>query len=93
LQVTTFHDYRAANGAAVRSFRPDGIELGLGERGRVALRIGGQDLSGQKQRLGPGGSTMTIVTIAVVVVAAVVLIPVLTADELPSLRFFGDDPE
>jgi hypothetical protein len=82
LQITTFHDYRDATGATVRSFRADGVELGLRESGGLSWRIGGQDIGRRDERLALSGSAGTILTIALVVVAAVVLIPVLTADYL-----------
>lgn len=41
LQLTTFHDYRDASGATVRSYRPRGVELGF-ERGRATYLVGGR---------------------------------------------------
>ena len=82
LQLTTFHDYRDASGAMVHTNRPDGLEFGVGERRRLSLRIAGQDIARQEERLGVDGSTKTIIIIGAVVLAAIVLIPVLTADYL-----------
>jgi hypothetical protein len=79
MQLTTVHDYRTAAGATVRSFRPDGLEFGAGQRGRLAVRIAGQDIGRLEERLPASGSTRTILIVGAVVVAAIVLIPVLTA--------------
>jgi hypothetical protein len=91
LQLTTSHEYRNASGATVRSIRPDGIELGLRDRSRLSWRIAGQDMGRQDERLGVSGSTKTLLTIGVIIVAVVVLIPVLTADELPVPDFNDQD--
>ncbi|HZF96388.1 MAG TPA: hypothetical protein VEZ20_16115 [Allosphingosinicella sp.] len=91
LQLTTSHEYRNAAGATVRTIRPDGVELGLRERGAVSWRIGGQDIGRRDERLGINGSTKTLLTIGVIIVAVVVLIPVLTADELPVPDFNDQD--
>jgi hypothetical protein len=87
LQVTSFHDGRSASGATVRSVRPHGIELGLGQGGRPAWRIGGREIGGGEQRLGFDGSTASLVTIGIIVLAAIVVIPVLTADPIPAPTF------
>jgi hypothetical protein len=90
LQLTASHEYRNAAGATLRSTRPDGIELGFRERSRLSWRIGGQDMGRQDERLGVSGSTKTILTIGAIIVVAVVMIPILTADEIPGPPDFND---
>jgi hypothetical protein len=58
LQLTRFHDYRNAAGFTVRSYRPDGVEFRLDQRGRASFTVAGQDMARQEERLGISRSTI-----------------------------------
>ncbi len=73
LQLTTFHDYRDAAGAMVRSHRSPGMELGLDRFGRTSFQMAGQDMAQAQQRLGVSGSTRTALIIGGVVVVVLLL--------------------
>lgn len=79
LQVATFHDYRDATGAMVRSHRSQGVELGLAGRGGPALFVGGQNVAATRQRLEAKGSTRTLLIVGGVVVVAVVVLAVVAS--------------
>lgn len=84
LQVSTFHDYRDATGAMVRSHRSQGIELGLSGGRAPALFVGGQNVAASRERLGASGSTRTLLIVGgVVIVAVVVLAAVVSAMPTP----------
>jgi hypothetical protein len=79
LQLTSFHDYRDAGGAMVRSHRAPGIELGLNPSGRISYHIGGTDVAVTRERLRASGGTTTWIIVGGLVVAVVILAAVVSA--------------
>lgn len=73
MQLSTIHEYRNASGATVRSVRPDGLELGLNQRGRLAFSVAGQDVRQTQEQMRLGGGTSTYLIIGGVVLAVVIL--------------------
>jgi hypothetical protein len=74
LQVATFHDYRDASGATVRSHRSQGVELGLSGGRAPALFVGGRNVAATRERLEASGSTRTLLIVGGVVIVAVVVL-------------------
>jgi hypothetical protein len=87
MQLTTFHDYRNAAGATVRSFRADGVEFGVDDRGRASLMVAGQDVARRDDQMVLNASTKTYLIIGGVVVAVLVLALVAASSVPPSVDF------
>ncbi|HEX8645120.1 MAG TPA: hypothetical protein VF702_14520 [Allosphingosinicella sp.] len=87
LQVATFHDYRNATGAMVRSHRSDGIEIGMARTGAPALFVGGRNVAAERRRLEAKGSTGT----TLLIVGGVVLIVVVLAAVASAMPQAGPD--
>ena len=78
LQLTTSHSvWDGRYGSPVRTVRPPGLELGIGEAGRPSLHIGGRSAAEVERKLQLGASTgTTLLIVGGVAVAAIVLIAV-----------------
>jgi hypothetical protein len=77
LQLTPSYQLRDPASGAVRSLRPEGVELGLAA-GRPSFFVAGQPARGIERRMNVGGSTGTTLLIVGGVVVAVVLVAALS---------------
>jgi hypothetical protein len=73
LQLTTIHDYRNASGATVRSYRPNGVELGF-ENGRATYLVGGQEVRQIREKLHAKASATTWLLVGGAVVLTLLLL-------------------
>ncbi|HEX8216625.1 MAG TPA: hypothetical protein VF577_04085 [Allosphingosinicella sp.] len=83
LQLTGIRQVREASGAT-RTFRAEGVQIGAGRDGRLALTIAGQNPLEARERLGVGGSTgTTLLIVGGVVLVVYVLAAVAAATPRP----------
>ena len=84
LQLTPAYYSRDPATSAIRSRRPEGLEIGA-SGGRPALFVAGQPASGLERRMNAGGSTgTTLLIVGGVVVVAVLLVAVAASNVPPS---------
>ena len=86
LQISTVHETRDARSGSVRSFRPAGLELGLGAKGKAALYLNGQETKAIERKLGIGGSTTTLIVIGGIVVLVLIVAAAASAVPQPGPR-------
>jgi hypothetical protein len=87
LQLAAASTVRDTRSGSTLTKRAQGLELGIAEKGKPALFMGGQNTAEMKTKLGVGGSTTTYIVVGG---ALVLLLVVLAASQVPPQPDFDD---